>query len=67
MPFEKYLSVFNPIKELYWDTVVYKYLGPVVDQFHKQCDTVLDGARSFERFVKILAIADFMKNMEGTV
>jgi hypothetical protein len=67
MPFEKYLSVFNPIKELYWDAVVYKYLGPVVDQFHKQCDTVLDGARSFERFVKILAIADFMKNMEGTV
>lgn len=67
LPFEKYLSIFEPLKELYWDTVVYKYLGPVVDQFHKQCDTVLDGARSFERFVKILAIADFMKNMEGTV
>jgi len=67
MPFADYLKIFNPIKELYWDTVVYKYLGLVIEQFHKQCDSVLKGARLFERFVKTLSIADFMKNMEGTV
>jgi hypothetical protein len=33
--------------------------------FHQQCDSVLKGARLFERFVKTLSIADFMKNMEG--
>lgn len=67
MPFDKYLEIFSPIKELYWDKVVYSYLGPIVTEFHKQCDSVLKGARLFERFVKTLSIADFMKNMEGTV
>ena len=67
IPFDKYCSIFDPIKKLYWDDVVYKYLGQILAQFYKQCDTVLEGARGFERFVKTLAIADFMKNMEGTV
>ena len=39
----------------------------LIKQFHKQCDSVLKGARLFERFVKTLSIADFMKNMEGMV
>lgn len=67
MPFDTYLKIFNPIKEIYWDTVVHKYLGLVIAQFHKQCDSVLKGARLFEKFVKTLSIADFMKNMEGNV
>ena len=67
MPFEEYSKIFDPVKALYWDDVVFTYLGAVIGQFHKQCDSVLEGARLFEKFVKTLSIADFMKNMEGTV
>ena len=67
IPFETYEQIFNPMKKLYWDDVVEKYIGLIIGQFHKQCDSVLQGARLFERFIKTLSIADFMNNMEGTV
>jgi hypothetical protein len=67
MDFARYEEIFNSMKQLYWDTVVEEYMNLILDQFHKQCDSVLSGARLFERFVKVLSIADFMNNMEGTV
>ena len=67
MKVEEYWKIFGPMKELYWDAVVERYLGLILERFHKQCDSVLEGAKLFERFIKTLSIADFMKNMEGTV
>ena len=67
MPIDKYNEIFGEMKKLYWDTVVNEYLGLIIGMFHQQCDSVLKGARLFERFVKTLSIADFMKNMEGNV
>ncbi len=65
IPFSKYSEIFNPIKALYWDTVAAKYIKNILDQFYKQCDSVLSSASLFENFIKILSIADFMNNMEG--
>jgi hypothetical protein len=67
MPFETYERIFEPMKELYWDLVVSKYINAILEQYYKQCDSVLQGASLFERFIKTLSIADFMNNMEGTV
>ena len=67
MDFAKYEEIFNPMKELYWDTVTEEYINLILNQFHQQCDSVLNGARLFERFIKMLSIADFMNNMEGTL
>lgn len=67
MPFESFDKIFSAMKSLYWDSVVENYIGKIIDQFHKQCDSVLNGARLFEKFVKTLSIADFMNNMEGTL
>lgn len=65
--FETYDSIFSIMKSLYWDGVVETYIKKIITQFHNQCDSVLSGARLFEKFVKTLSIADFMNNMEGTV
>lgn len=65
--FDKYQKIFDPMKKLYWDGAVKVYIDKILDQFHKQCDSVLDGASLFEKFIKTLSIADFMNNMEGTV
>jgi hypothetical protein len=67
MPFETYERIFEPMKELYWDLVVSKYINAILEQYYKQCDSVLQGASLFERFIKTLSIADFMNNMEGTL
>jgi len=67
IPYEKYDEIFAPIKKLYWDDVAAKYIAPILTQFHKQCDSVLDSAALFEKFIKTLSIADFMNNMEGNV
>ena len=65
IPISKYNEIFNPIKELYWDAVAASYIKRILDQFYKQCDSVLGSAALFENFIKILSIADFMNNMEG--
>ena len=67
MPFETYDQIFSVMKKLYWDTVIVTYINEIIDEFHAQCDSVLNGARLFERFIKTLSIADLMNNMEGTV
>ena len=56
-----YLDVF--CEKLSLDYVEKK----VLQQYYKQCDSVLQGAALFERFIKTLSIADFMNNMEGTL
>ena len=65
--FSNYEEIFNPIKKLYWDEVAERYIGLILSQFHKQCDSVLNGAKMFEKFIKTLSIADFMNNMEGAI
>jgi hypothetical protein len=65
VPIDAFNNVFDPIKKLYWDDVVMKYLKIILLQFHAQCDSVLSSAALFEKFIKTLAIADFMSNMEG--
>ena len=65
IPFAKYNEIFNPIKALYWDAVAATYIKTILDQFYKQCDSVLGSAALFENFIKVLSIADFMNNMEG--
>ncbi|MBR2970889.1 MAG: DEAD/DEAH box helicase family protein [Clostridia bacterium] len=65
MPFEEYSEIFGKLKKLYWDDVVAEYINRIIDRFHRQCDSVLEGASLFERFIKTLSIADFMNNMEG--
>ena len=67
VPFETYNAIFSIMKTLYWDQVVEVYIKKIITQFHNQCDSVLSGARLFEKFVKTLSIADFMNNMEGTI
>ncbi len=67
MPFDQFESILGTMKVLYWDEVVEKYIQIIIAQFHNQCDSVLRGARLFEKFVKTLSIADFMNNMEGNV
>ena len=67
VPIEKFNQVFDPIKKLYWDDTVMNYIQLILDQFHKQCDSVLESAALFEKFIKTLAVADFMNNMEGNV
>ena len=67
IPYSKYEEIFNPVKKLYWDEVAYSYIGMILGQFYKQCDSVLGSASLFENFIKILSIADFMNNMEGNV
>ena len=67
VPFETYNAIFSIMKSLYWDQVVEVYIKKIITQFHNQCDSVLSGARLFEKFVKTLSIADFMNNMEGTI
>ena len=66
MEFDTYSEIFGKLKKLYWDDVVDKYIKMIIERFHKQCDSVLDGASLFERFIKTLSIADFMNNMEGS-
>ncbi len=66
VPFEQYLELFEPIKKLYWDNVVQKYLALILDKFYRQCDTVLESSRLFERFIKTFSIAELMNNMEGS-
>ena len=65
--FAQYQEIFQPMKQLYWDEIVQKYITLILNQFYKQCDSVLKGANLFERFIKTLSIADFMNNMEGTL
>ncbi len=65
IPYTKYLEIFSPIKELYWDDVVKVYIDLILYSFHQQCDNVLQGAKLFERFIKIFSIAEFMNNMEA--
>jgi hypothetical protein len=65
LPIASFNNVFDPIKRLYWDEVVMKYMQYILDQFHSQCDNVLSSAALFEKFIKTLAVADFMNNMEG--
>jgi hypothetical protein len=60
-------EVFSAMKLLYWDTIVSKYMDTILDRFYKQCDSVLQSAGLFEKFIKTLSIADFMNNMEGNV
>ncbi|MBO7149318.1 MAG: DEAD/DEAH box helicase family protein [Clostridia bacterium] len=67
IPFDEYLELFNPLKKLYWDEIVAKYLSIILSHFHMQCDSVLDGAKLFEKFIKTLTIAEFMSDMEGNV
>lgn len=68
MPYDKYLEIFQPMKELYWDAIVAEYLNKILSQFHKQCDSVLQGAKLFERFIKSFSIAEFMNSMKkGTL
>ena len=65
IPYEKFNEIFEPVKQLYWDEVALKYINMILGQFYKQCDSVLDSAKLFERFIKMLSIADFMNNMDG--
>jgi hypothetical protein len=65
--YAKYQEIFDPMKQLYWDEVVGYYIGMILTQFYKQCDSVLNSAGLFEKFIKTLSIADFMNNMEGNV
>ena len=65
IPIEAFNNVFDPIKQLYWDEVVMVYLQHILNRFHAQCDSVLESAALFEKFIKTLAVADFMNNMEG--
>ena len=65
IPFETFSEIFDPIKKLYWDEVALKYINMILAQFYKQCDSVLDSAKLFEKFIKTLSIADFMNNMDG--
>jgi hypothetical protein len=67
VPFETYQNVFAPMKKLYWDEIVANYINMILAQFYKQCDSVLQSAGLFEKFIKTLSIADFMNNMEGNV
>jgi superfamily II DNA/RNA helicase len=67
VPISDFNKLFDPMKQLYWDDVVMTYIGLILDRFHSQCDSVLKSATLFEKFVKTLAVADFMNNMEGTV
>ena len=67
IPMAKYQDIFGPVKKLYWDEIVGNYIGMILSQFYKQCDSVLDSAGLFEKFIKTLSIADFMNNMEGNV
>ena len=67
VPIADFNKLFDPMKQLYWDDVVMTYIGLILDRFHSQCDSVLKSATLFEKFVKTLAVADFMNNMEGTV
>lgn len=57
-------NVSEPMKIVYWDTVVNTYIDLILNRFHKQCDSVLQSAKLFEKFIKVLSIADFMNNME---
>ena len=41
------------------------YINLILGSFYKQCDSVLNSAELFEKFIKTLSIADFMNNMEG--
>ena len=67
MSFETYQRIFEPMKKLYWDGAVKIYIDKILGKFHKQCDSVLEGASLFEKFIKTLSIADFMNNMEGSI
>ena len=53
------------MKKLFWDDLVEKYIRLIIEKFHKQCDSVLEGASLFEHFIKTLSVASFMNNMEG--
>ena len=66
MTFEKYGEIFAPMKKMYWDDVVETYIRLILERFYKQCDSVLKGAKLFERFIKTFSIAEFMNNMEVT-
>ena len=67
LPFDKYEKIWTPVKKLYWDDIAAAYMEKILGQFYKQCDSVLKSASLFENFIKVLSIADFMNNMEGTV
>lgn len=67
IPYDTYTEIFAPMKKLYWDEVALKHIDMILDQFYKQCDSVLNSAKLFEKFIKTLSIADFMNNMEGNV
>lgn len=71
LPFIVHLSEFNivmdRIKKLYWDDIVKVYIDKVLQQFYKQCDSVLSSAALFEKFIKTLSIAEFMSNMDESV
>lgn len=67
MTIKEFDAIMNPIKKLYWDDVVKRYIDRVLKQFYKQCDSVLESAAMFEKFIKTLSIAEFMSNMDENV
>ena len=64
---EDFNELFAPMKKIYWDETVMTYINLILQRFHDQCDSVLQSAALFEKFVKTLAVADFMNNMDGNV
>ena len=64
MPYEEFEKIYQPVKNLYWDTVAAEYINAILAKFHAQCDSVLRSAKLFEKFIKTFSIAEFMNNME---
>ncbi len=66
MEFGKFNAIFGKLKALLWDSVVKKYMDLIMERFYKQCDSVLQGADMFARFIKTFSIAEFMNSMDNT-
>lgn len=68
IPMDKFRKeILQEIRKPYWTDVVQNYLKLILDEFYKQCDSVLDSAKLFEKFIKTLTIAEFMNNMVDSV
>lgn len=66
MDFGSYRELFGSLKRLLWDDIVAVYLDVILKRFYDQCDTVLEGANLFARFIKAFSIAEFMNNMDSS-
>ena len=64
IPFAKFNEIYEPIKNMYWNTAAEPYVKAILTKFYNQCDSVLRSAKLFERFIKTFSIAEFMNNME---